>query len=211
MAMKAEHLEIVTQLSEALRKLTVSTSAHLGADCMLHANLAQRFLSDHGIATRVVVGEAAWRVGPGDGDVIVHCPAIHGYAVANVAALAYHAWLDDGDNVIDFTTHTLVHKAQQLDAFDGGKTCVAWCPPFLVVPRAQLQTLNEVTMAANQGVCCYRELDGLAAAISSHLPRQSQVDEEALTILRLLFANPTIVLRGPNDHAAVGQPDSDRS
>jgi len=110
------------RLAEALRKLATAASGNLGADCYIHTAIAQAILLRLGVNAKVVVGYAAWRVGPGDADVILHAP-VPGM-VAQFGGLAYHAWLEIGYNIVDFTTYSLREKARQLDKLDGGHTAV---------------------------------------------------------------------------------------
>lgn len=191
--------EFFARLACAIQKLTTSASAHLGADCMLHAQLAQTILQDEGVSTRLTVGEAAWRIGSGDGDVITHSPSVGGYAPAGAKALAYHAWLESGTAIIDFSTHSLRAKASQLDALDGGKTTVAWCPPFLVIERSQLMTLKEVAQAASEGVAFYQEVPGLHEFLIERGLTKT-VESQDRVLLRMIFDQPQIAVFGPNDH-----------
>ena len=192
-------LSVIERLAASLQKLTTSASAHPGADCMLHALLAQRILQEQGMATRLVVGEAAWRIGPGDGDVITHSPRFGGYAADGVKALPFHAWLECGDSIIDFTTHSLRLKATQLDEFDGGTTNVAWCPQYLVMDRKVTKTVREVTQADSEGVACYREIPELYELVSEGglLPQPDEGDVDAL---RIVFRNPDMQVFGPGVH-----------
>lgn len=189
---------IIERLGHALRKLTNSASQNIGADCLMQALLAQQVLKEEGMDTKVVLGEAAWRIGPGDGDVITHSPTTGGFAPVGVKAMAYHAWLEWKTSIIDLTTHSLRLKAAQLDAMDGGKTNVDWCPPYLFIPKWQARSLREVTQALNAGVSCYREIPGLHMAMlaNGHI---SPIDQDDIRALRLLYQNPTMVVIGPND------------
>lgn len=189
---------VFKRLACALQKLTTSASPHVGADCMLQAMLAQRILQDCGIDTRVVVGEAAWRVGPGDGDVITHSPQIGGFAPANAKALAYHAWLEMESTIIDFTTHSLKFKAKALDAMDGGTTNVVWCPPYLVIQREETASLKAVGQAPKEGISCYHELPGLYEFMVAKGLKQD-VDESDVLLLQLIFQNSEMEVIGPND------------
>jgi hypothetical protein len=198
--MKLENQELCARLAGALKKLTDSASSHVGADCYSHARLAHVILQEEGIQTRLVVGEAAWRIGAGDGDVITHSPSIGGHAPAGVKALAYHAWLESDDTIIDFSTHSLRTKAAQLDALDGGTTNVAWCPPYLVIERSQVLSLNEVAQAPREGVAFYQELPGLHEyMVENGLSKEVGVQD--LRVLHLLIQQPEIVVFGPNDRA----------
>lgn len=199
----SNELKIIERLAGALKKLTTSASSNVGADCMLQAQLAQRLLQEAGIEAKLVVGESAWRVGPGDGDVITHSPQIGGYAPAGAKALAYHAWLEMGSTILDFTTHTLSSKAESLDAMDGGRTTVAWCPSYLVMPKGDTLPLKDVVQAPQAGVACYQELPGLyEAMVEQGLCKE--VDQDDLRVLRLIFGNPEMVVIGPNDQIAAG-------
>lgn len=196
----SNELPVYARLACALQKLTTSASMHIGADCMLQAKLAQRILQEEGINTRLVVGESAWRVGPGDGDVITHSPRYSGYSPAGVKALAYHAWLQMGTTIIDFTTHSLRCKAQQLDALDNGKTNVLWCPPYLVMQSEDTLPLREVVQAEHHGVACYQRLPGLEEVMVAE-GLCKDIDEEYVLLLRLIFDSPEMVVIGPNDMA----------
>ncbi|ABD72141.1 hypothetical protein Rfer_4455 (plasmid) [Rhodoferax ferrireducens T118] len=191
-------LGIVARLASALQKLMTGASPQLGADCLLHAQMAQTLLDQEGVPTRLVLGEAAWRVGPGDGDVITHSPNVGGFAPQGAKALAYHAWLESGTKIIDFSTHSLRTKAAQLDAFDGGKTAVEWCPPYLVLERAQSLTLKEVAQADSAGVACYQEIPGLREFMIEQC-LVKEVDAGNLQLLRLVFDQPEIKVFGPNN------------
>jgi hypothetical protein len=192
--------DVIERLAVALQKYTTSASANLGSDCMLHAMFAQRILHDNGISSRLVVGEAAWRVGPGDGDVFVHSPQLGGHTPAGAKSLAYHAWLEMGPTILDFTTHSLRKKASDLDAMDGGKTDVQWCPSYLLLKKSQTLSLNDVRKSANTGVVCYREIPDLYEYIVTHGGCQ-KVDESDLYVLRLIFAKPDLRVIGPNHYA----------
>ena len=190
---------VLDRLSEAIKKLTASASPKFGADCLLHAKLAQSVLATEGINAEVVVGEAAWRVGLGDGDVITHSPAIGGHApVGGGFALAFHAWLEVGEYIIDFSTHSLRVKAAQLDAADGGVTTVDWCPTYLLVKKDDALTVQQVASAYSAGLSCYRAMPELKTLMEQH-GLISEVAAEDLLHLHMLYKNPSIELIGPND------------
>lgn len=196
---------VCLRLAQALRKMTEAASPHIGADCILQAKLAQASLGELGIETRLVCGEAAWRVGPGDGDVIVHSPRISQMVIAPGAALPIHYWLQThAGEILDLTTHSLRAKAASLDAMDGGTTAVEWCPEYLLVmpPR---NTLQDVTMAAQAGVFYYAELEGLMARLHARGLGTGKVDPSDMAVLRMLLRNETIQLVGPN-HARAWNP-----
>lgn len=190
---------IFLQLANALQKLTEGASPAVGADCILHAKLAQALLCEHGVETTIAVGEAAWRTGPGDADVITHSPQMSGYVFVPGRPLPLHVWLttEQGD-ILDFTTHSLKVKAQQLDASDGGKTSVEWCPPYLLAtPR--WSTLNEVIQAQGSGVFHYHEFPGLLKKLNEHGIGVGDADPTDLAILRYLFKNQDVQVVGPNN------------
>jgi hypothetical protein len=191
------NLELIEHLAVSLRKLMTAASEHLGADCMLHAKLAQRILQDVGITTNLVGGEAAWRVGPGDGDVITHSPRFGGLSPSNERAMPFHAWLEHESTIIDFSTHSLRVKAQELDAMDGGETHVTWCPPYIWIPKREALPLREVAHALNAGVSCYQEIPGLLEYMEA-MGQQQHVDPENLRYLQVIFDNPEMQVVGPN-------------
>lgn len=165
---------------------------------MGHATLAHAILNEEGIAARLVVGAAAWRVGPGDSDVITHLPTQENIdAISTVAAFPYHAWLEFDDTIIDFSTHSLQAKGQQLDAQDGGRTTVDWCPDYLTLDKAELQPLEVVVQSSSAGVAFYKEIPGLHRFLVSRGLRKSP-DPQDVTVLRFIYANPSLKVIGPN-------------
>ena len=113
------------RISSALRRLATAASGNLGSDCYIHAAIAQEILNRLGVSSKLVAGYAAWRVGNGDGDVILHAPMPN--MPSQPGSVAYHMWLEVGKHLIDFTTYQLRHKAIQRDKLDGGTTTVTWC------------------------------------------------------------------------------------
>lgn len=140
----------LARVSSAIRKLAEAASSHVGADCYLHADLCRELLKQHGVESRLVIGFAAWRVGDGHGDVIVHAP-LQGMA-PQPEALPFHAWLEIGPAesahrlILDFSTYQLRRKAAELDALDGGDTNVNWCPDYLAALATDVSSLEDVTM-----------------------------------------------------------------
>lgn len=187
---------VIERLAVALRKMTVSVSANLGTDCAEHAYLGQAILSENGIDCRVVIGVAAWRVGPNSGDVMVHCPQKG--AMAQPGRFAYHAWIETEAEILDFSTHTMLTKMAQLDALDGGSSSVVWCPPYLRMLKSDVKTLQEVAQAPSEGVAFYQEVPGLVELMKS-LGFRDEVDATDLAILRHIFTNDNVHVIGPND------------
>lgn len=192
-------LRAADQVGHALRRLANAASGALGADCYVHAALGRELLADLGFSARLVVGEVAWRVGAGSGDVISHTLREQAYAPAGLSpeqmATAYHAWLVVDQDIIDFTTYQLERKARALDAADGGHTTVSWRPDVLVLPVHRVMDYRQVAQALKPGVAFYQEHPELQEMVAS----QDEVDPEDLTAARLLLANPEMQVFGPND------------
>jgi len=196
--LKEEHARLrehVARVSIALRKLNIAASSHLGTDCYVHAEYGRILLQDLGSETRLRAGFAAWRVGTGDGDVISHSPNTQGYLPPGAQGFAYHAWLEGYECVIDFTTYQLREKARQLDAADGGRTNVEWCPDYLILPRREIRQYRQVAAALEAGVAYYEARQD----ITQLLKEQFTPDETDLQAARIILANPDIQVIGPND------------
>lgn len=179
-------------LAQALRKLAGAASERFGSDCYLHARLAQTLLAEADIPCEVAVGFAAWRVGPGDADMILHAP-IRNMPVQD-RALPYHAWLEAGEWLLDFTTYQLRQKAEELDRLDGGSTCVDWCPEYLFVSKKDISPLARVTQE-HTGLFYYERRRDLEQWLKS---QENPLDDEDFHALRLIFRNPEMQVLGPN-------------
>ncbi|WP_434715988.1 hypothetical protein [Paraburkholderia sp. A3RO-2L] len=184
----------VASVSHAIRRLAEAASAHIGSDCYLHAGLGRILLADLGFEFQLRVGFAAWRLGPGDGDVVSHTLRTQGYLPAGAKGFAYHAWLTAGDWVVDFTTYQLARKARELDAIDGGHTTVQWCPDYLLLKTNQIRSYQEVAQAPNAGVAYYEA----HAALTQRMAQTSSLDAEDIATARLILRNPEMVVLGPN-------------
>jgi hypothetical protein len=187
----------VARVSNAVRKLVTATGTHLGSDCYEHAELSRLLLSDIGFETRRIVGFASWRVGPGPDDVVGHTPYLESHLPPGAdKGFPYHAWLDyAGLLVIDCTTYLLSHKAQMLDALDGGHTEVVWCPDFLLLSRKEIRTHNELVLARSPGLVHYDAHPELDPIVSSRFT----VDPVDLQVARMILRNPNMNVVGPND------------
>lgn len=183
-------------VSHTVRRLTEAASANLGSDCFLVAKLGQVLLADQGIKAEITVGHAAWRVGPGDSDVIAHTPAVPGYVPPGVKGMAYHAWLvlPDYGVLLDFTTCQLRLKAQQLDELDGGTTLVDWCPDFLLAPVQASKSYSEVARAAAPVAFHYNAQPAMLSLLDSTYA----LDASDVQAARLLMKNPDAQVMGPN-------------
>ncbi|WP_432263377.1 hypothetical protein [Cupriavidus sp. TMH.W2] len=193
-----ERVEIA-RVSGAIRKLSEAASAHLGRDCHLHAALCREILSMHGVETRLVIGFAAWRVGDGHGDVILHAPIAN--MIPQGQAVPFHAWLEIGPAesrhriILDFTTYQLRQKAAEMDQLDGGRTTVEWCPDYLAAQATQISSLKQVTMK-NKGLFFYQHNSEVERRI---LRDARSLDQEDLDALLILYRNPHVQVFGPND------------
>lgn len=178
----------------ALQRLATAASGQFGGDCYLHAVFGKSLLADLGIASQVEVGFAAWRVGPGDGDVLAHTKATVSFVPEGSQGFPYHAWLAADDCIIDFTTYQFERKARELDAADGGRTEVIWRPAVLVLPRRATRTYKQVAQAMDAGHAYYEARTELLPQLEAHYAPA----EEDLAAARLLLANPDMQAFGPN-------------
>lgn len=190
----------IERVAKAIRTAMTSLSPHLGADCILHARFAQFLLRQQGVSSNLCVGEAAWRVGSGDSDVIVHSHRFGGFSTSDQLALPMHAWLLVQGRIFDCTTHSLREKARLLDLCDGGKTTVDWAPPYIWLDQQACKTLQEVTAAPEPGICFYRIVPETQQRVQAAIDRLP-LDEDDLLVLRMIYANPDAVLVGPRDMA----------
>jgi hypothetical protein len=174
-----------------IRKLAPAGSPHFGTDCFLHMELAQALLSDLGVNTRTELGYAAWRVGPGDHDVISNVPFIRGYASPGVKSFAYHTWLEYRGLILDFTTYQLRDKPRLLDSTDQYQTTVTWCPDFLILPRKKIRSLAEVRFTSHSGAAYYEGHPELKTLLRP----QFGLSTSYLPAARLLLANPEAIVR----------------
>ena len=182
----------IPRLAGAIRKLAIAASDKFGADCYVHAAIAQAVLARLGVEASLVVGYAAWRVGEGDSDIIMHAPAPN--MVDQPGGVIYHVWLEIGDKILDLTTYQLAEKARQLDLLDGGCTTVNWCPEFLFVDRDSRSKLRDV-IHLGTGLYYYEERPEVAKRIIAEAPELDLMDVGAAW---LLYQNDTIQAFGPN-------------
>lgn len=191
---------ILDSLSKALIKYMTSASPAQGADCALHASLAFQVLTNRGFEVRIAAGEAGWRIGDGDSDVIVHSPRVSGaqFGPDGKPAGAFHVWLVCESTIIDFTTYSLPLKAEQLDAMDGGNTQCVWAPPYLAVEQNASSTIEGITYALNAGVFAYGEAPNLYN-LMLHRKFVSPADQQDVMMIEYLMANADIKVVGPNN------------
>lgn len=156
------------KIAQALRVAMAPVSELRGgfaADCVLYASVGAEALRALGLPARMLAGDAVWRVGPGDADVIHHVAGAGTptYGPANTATGAFHAWIGIASHgaaftqLVDFTTWQLREKGRLLDQADGGNTIVEFCPDYLWVPErhARSMTLRQVTESFTPGVYAY--------------------------------------------------------
>lgn len=195
----------LSRLSNALIKLHEAASSQFGGDCFSHAAIAQKALALLGVKTRIAIGEAAWRVGPGDIDVVAHVRSQKHViqAPSPVTSVgvpyAFHVWLTTPEGVVlDFTTYQLHAKAKAIDSFDGGSTNVAWCPPYLAAPAAWLLDFKTLLKTEENG-CFYKEDSGIRSFV---LARGSTIDLFDVEMAMHLYLNPDTQVFGPRTISA---------
>jgi hypothetical protein len=181
------------RISSALRRLATAASGNLGSDCYIHAAIAQEILNRLGVSSKLVAGYAAWRVGSGDGDVILHAQLPH--MLPQPGSVAYHMWLEVGNHLIDFTTYQLRHKALQMDRLDGGSTTVKWCPDYLAVPKKSVSTLRAV-IQLRAGMYFYKQDMAIENLIIS---AARPLDDDDMNAAWLLYLNQELCVFGPNN------------
>lgn len=150
-------------IATAIHKAVSAVTAYYGADCVLYAQVGAEVLRRSGLDAIAVVGTASWRVGPGDGDIVSHLTGLLAPGAKagtplgfdDVQSGVFHAWVQAGDDVIDFSTATLRHKAKLLDDMDGGKTQVDWAPDFVWMPRDRVMTHLAVAQSPRGGAAAY--------------------------------------------------------
>lgn len=185
---------VVARVSNALRKIAIAASSHLGSDCYLHMELGRVLLADLGLQADRALGFSAWRVGGNNNDVIAHVPFAQCHSPPGAKAFPFHAWLLCQGHVIDFTTYQLRIKAELLDAADGGHTNVTWCPDFLLLPLKETRTYMKVVGGSHPGTAYYQ----VRPELNAMLDTKSEPDPGALRAARVLIANPHVVVFGPN-------------
>lgn len=183
----------IPRLAGAIRKLATAASGHFGADCYIHASLAQQLLKRLDVESRLVVGHAAFRVGGGSGDVISHLPAAG--MVPQPGGVPYHAWLEIGTMLLDVTVYSLREKARQLDLLDGGTTTVDWCPDYLFAPRSSISSFAQVR-DLGAGLYYYAEDKAVTETV---LRAASEPDPDDIETAWLLYQYADMLVMGPND------------
>ncbi|HYN77871.1 MAG TPA: hypothetical protein VES73_08765 [Lamprocystis sp. (in: g-proteobacteria)] len=174
------------QVAAAVRSVAQAGSTSLGRDCILHAQAAQHLLVGEGVANvQIVAGHAAWRVHPRHpSSVVSHHPAMYGGIVEpNGGGLLFHAWVACGDQVFDPTTYQFRQKMAELDAIDGGRTPVNWCPDYLLRSRKECVPWRSVRDGFRTGLFCYDPDQALTDRVRLELA--SGIDRHGATVLEL--------------------------
>lgn len=142
--------------ARAVRKLFTAAGTAPGVDCLQHAVIAQAALKALGIEAQLRAGYAAWRVdGVASNAVVAHHPK--GTAIPGPDnEFMYHAWLQVGQDLVDFTTYQLAEKVRQMDAADGQHTPVSWVPEYLWVPAKSGASFADVRDGRQAGLYHYK-------------------------------------------------------
>lgn len=185
------------RVASAVRRLCTAASGKFGADCILHARLAQALLARRAISSSVIAGFAAWRVGDGDGDVIVHAPVAGMPPPKSERELPFHAWVEVNGLICDATTYQLPRKATELDQLDGGSTTVSWAPLQLVAPTSFVSSLRSVSVG-NAGAYYYERVAAVEKRIFADF---HPLDEQDVGAAWLLYQHPDMHALGPNSLA----------
>lgn len=195
MQSRSEIEAAAARVSAVLIHVMPSINEHAAIDASAYALLGQELLKDLGVDSQVIVGSAGWRVGGGDSDVISHHAALTGVRPDGVTrAYAYHAWLQVGNLLIDFTTHQLRTKAATLDSIDGGTTTVDWAPDYLVAELPNGHTVRSITQSFDAGVFFYERNPRLETTILA----SARLSDEALNAARVRMANPSVRILNVN-------------
>ena len=156
-------VDVVAKVAAEVRKYMPMVSSQLEGACLRHAEMGQQFLNGVGIETRLVIGEAAWRVGNGVGDAIAHTKKCN-TSLWTAGDEISHAWLEHDGHIIDFTTYTLPVKARMMDALDGNRTNVLWCPDYLYAPKSDVSSYPDVR-DKHAGMFHYRRNSALEQSV----------------------------------------------
>jgi hypothetical protein len=159
-------LETEGRLGEVERAMA-EVREHYGDRAISECLYVARALAEKLPGSTVVGGYAAWRVGMGDGDVVVHHPSVGGYAPSGaVLAGAMHAWVELGPVIIDATTYTLAKKLHELDRLDGRRSLCLWAPQGLVTAHSKA-TLHNVRQGYQAGAYYYERDDNVLQNIDA--------------------------------------------
>lgn len=193
----------IENLARVIRHVCTAASGSHGSDCYLHAWLAKRLLDEKGVPAVIEVGNAAWRVGSGDGDVLSHVtPEEHIDRVVEAlqspgqrGALMYHAWVRVADQwIFDPTTYLIPEKARALDEMDGSRTFVEWKPDFLFEKLERSHDFETVVNAYEP--CFFYKKD---ARLQNLIERGFEGSDDDYAMVALAYRNPQAMVIGPNN------------
>ena len=197
--------EIADRIAAAVRTLATASSARLGSDCIWHALACRHLLAREGIDdARLAAGYAAWRVDGKDPGAVV-CHHVEGVPCdPERGGLAFHAWVSCGRQVFDATTYQLRRKMALMDAADGGRTKVQWCPDYLLVDGKNGQPWRSVRDGFRAGLFCYDAVPAIAERVAGH--PDTQLDAEDIALLEQVYGRvkrgDRLVVIGPCGVAA---------
>lgn len=199
--------EEMAALAKAIRQVVGATTSFHGADCIAYALVGAEVLRRMGFSAKAVAGSAAWRVGPGEGDVLSHAVEFHHQSTGAFApnhqskAGMFHAFIECGSDFVDFTTYSFHEKARQLDAADGGKTDVRWAPEFLWIERKTCSSLNAVANGFSEGVFCYMRKPAVEAIVLAENPDfdAAGMADTVFSVLNLMKSGHQVRVLGVGD------------
>lgn len=184
-------------IARAMRSVLEASTDSYAADCAMYALVGAQVLKRLGFEkAQAVAGEAIWRVGPGDDDVITHAKSSKDQGTSFYFKAVpdqekrreiFHAWITVGDmHILDFTTFSLHHKAKLLDGADGMHTQVDWCPDFLLSKLSDCISVGEVAQSYDVGVYGYVRNPSIEEVIFDGKLNDEAVEENVDSVLRVL-------------------------
>lgn len=131
----------ISRVAGAVKHVAAIVTKFPGKDCYIHASIGKCLLERLGVESKLVVGFAGWRVGEGTGDAILCLPIS---AEINLAeGFPCHAWIETGQDILDFTTYHFSLQAAILEKLHGQKVNVSWCPDFLLAKKKSVSSIKE--------------------------------------------------------------------
>ena len=150
--------KILTQVSKQIQKEFTTINR-----CQRTAQRAQVLLQEQGIETRLVQGQAAWRVGLKAIAMIEYVLPDNlqfGEAQKYINEGKFHYWLEDDTNrILDFSTYNFRKVLAAMDKEDGEKklTGLTWTPEYLYVKKSERSNLKSVRNSKTAGKFYYDE------------------------------------------------------
>jgi hypothetical protein len=116
----------------------------------------------------------------------------------------FHAWVSCGSQVFDATAYQFRRKLAELDAADGGRTRVTWCPEYLLVDCKECKPWPSVRDGLRAGLFCYDAIPAIVEQVTGH--PDTQLDAEAIALLEQVYERVKdgnrLVVIGPRGIAA---------